>query len=641
MLASNVLPRDGQFKLKRPLITTNGFIAEVDPVVKDQLDELNMLLSKRVFLSASDDELKKDEIKLDPAVKEAAGAKKNYQGNNLAELLRLRIENKLVGESHKGENQWPDGSLLARLYAEKSSPEKLTLEEIIDKTGELASLKYDYQTKVSASWTVLDFNTKTVLSYEGISNYLIVYAYFRRHIQDVNGLANFILSNTDGVRKIVNYALVSGARFYINQEKLNVQYNHDSDAVIQNILAANIQLSASFKDSVARIVDQQVYNGKELELIKNANIGVIPPGLIPQLVKLIKKSPVPITEANVNYFLPLFITQLRSSEPATDVEEPDVTTTDDFEVERFVDDKSTVQISASNVECAAQLFYSMTLGDELDIFNVVNFFTHKYMVRGNIQIQDRQLRDDLQQYVFSNRFTDVKTGRVLDRTRLPERQMFYRQVFSYGNAQTTDDVIVNKEFPKLWRILITESARYLERVQDSPNPDMYVSRQTVMQAVEDLQYNLSTNCTGMANVITPIVYKELHFVVKRIFMHPEIMRQIVPAGGSWWKVVETLHSEMKQAKPKTTVLNNKANLGYDIIKSIASYNPALFEEDGAFSSFISNVDAYIITQAQLQEDDEDRKSDGNGKLPLMPPQDERDPPQAAGNTAKGNDEWDF
>ena len=122
-----------------------------------------------------------------------------------------------------------------------------------------------------------------------------------------------------------------------------------------------------------------------------------------------------------------------------------------------------------------------------------------------------------------------------------------------------------------------------------------------MQAVEDLQYNLSTHCTGMANVITPIIYAELNFVIRRIFMHPEILRQVVPSGGTWWRVVETLSMEMTHTRPKSTVLYNKAKLGHGIIGSIADYNPATFEDDANFSAFISNVDALITTQSILQD----------------------------------------
>jgi hypothetical protein len=229
--------------------------------------------------------------------------------------------------------------------------------------------------------------------------------------------------------------------------------------------------------------------------------------------------------------------------------------------------------------------------------------------------------------------------------------MFYRQVFNWGHGQVTDDLIVNAEFPKLWKVLILESAKYLERAQISPNPDSYVSRQNVMQAVEDLQYNLSTHCTGMANVITPLIYSELNFVIRRIFMHDEVLRQIVPQGGTWWRVVETLYMGMKNTRPRSTVLYNKAKLGDSILRQIADYNPSTFENDGPFASFISDVEAFITTQSILQEslaedirqgDDDDKPGmpRRNGERPdAMPPP----PPPAAGSPAQApaGDEWAF
>jgi hypothetical protein len=285
----------------------------------------------------------------------------------------------------------------------------------------------------------------------------------------------------------------------------------------------------------------------------------------------------------------------------------------DFDVDFLDEQASTVTIAINNIRCAAQMFYSMTLGDELNIFDVMNYFTHKFMIRGTIQISDKTLREDLQLYVFSNKFTNILNGKIVDRTRPTERYMFYKQVFNYGSGQITEDVIVNKEFNKLFKILIMEGAKYIQRAQESPNPESYVSRQPIMQAVEDLQYNLSTHCSGMANVITPIIYEELNFIIKRVLNHPEIVQQLVPAGGTWWKVVELLYEGMKQQRPKTTILYNKAKLGFEIFDSIAKYNPASFEDDKNFSDFISNVDAYIITQAQLQsfDDDNDDKQPEN------------------------------
>src|SRR5882757_3376874 len=114
---------------------------------------------------------------------------------------------------------------------------------------------------------------------------------------------------------------------------------------------------------------------------------------------------------------------------------------------------------------------------------------------------------------------------------------------------------------------------------------------------------------------------------------------------------------MKNVRPKATVLYNKAKLGHDIIRSIADYNPATFEDDANFSAFISNVDAFITTQSILQEaltDDLKKGDDEEGdyasaarpsapvtmpnipNIPNMPP---AGVPVAAGS--KGGDKWDI
>jgi hypothetical protein len=296
----------------------------------------------------------------------------------------------------------------------------------------------------------------------------------------------------------------------------------------------------------------------------------------------------------------------------------------------------------------------MVLGEELEIFNVVNYFTHKFLVRGEFEIEDSRLRKDLQMYVFSNRYLDLRTKKTEDRTRQPERQMFYRQVFNEGKTRVPESLIVNWEYPKLWKVLMLESARCLEWLRESYNPESFVSKQNVMQAVEDLQYNLSTHCTGMSNVMTPLIYAELDFVMRRILQHPEVIRQVVPQGGTWWKVVEKLYMEMYHRRPKVTVLYNKARLGNDILRSIANYNATTFEDINVFKAFLSTVEAFITTQSILQEalvddlkkhgpdhdetemdDDEFPELKKNGHRPAM-----REMTPAAGPSVESKD-WDF
>jgi hypothetical protein len=96
------------------------------------------------------------------------------------------------------------------------------------------------------------------------------------------------------------------------------------------------------------------------------------------------------------------------------------------------------------------------------------------------------------------------------------------------------------------------------------------------------------------------MFAELNFIIKRILMHPDVVKQVVPIGGTWWRVVERLYMDLKQTRPRSTALYNKAKLGHDIIKQISEYNASTFEKDTSFSEFISDVDAYITTQSILQ-----------------------------------------
>jgi len=630
---ANNTPLDGRTSsllIKRPLITTSGFIFDVDPTAKNHLDELNALFGRRIL-------------------------DKRIPINDVKALL----EKPLTPKRTSGGDKWSRKSIAHALKNAPEADDKLTLAEYIDSQPALSALKYSFEDKLAAIRSTLDYNSKTVLDGNpAIRDYLVSFAFLVMDLKELYGLTNFVLVNRLGAKNIANYAIVSAARTIIEQEHLKVQdYNNDNSDIVDQIKAAGLSMStAKFKDSLQALVNGFVFFSAESKIIEDAEkvIGPFPSGIKPLLIKYIKNSPVTITPANANFYLPLFISQIEGTVEVEEPTEVDVDQADrDFEVDFLEDDDTLIEISRSAVRCAAQLYYDMVLGEELDVFNIANYFTHKYLVRGSMEILDGRLRDDLQLYVFSNKFTDLKTKRIEDRTRPGERQMFYRQVFNQGSGQITEDVIVNSEFPRLWKVLVLESANYIERSQSSFNPGA-VTKQKVMQAVEDLQYNLSTHCTGMANVISPLINAELEFVIRRIFMHPEVLRQVVPQGGTWWRVVETLYMGLKHSRPKSTVIYNKAKLGNEIIRAIAEYNPATFEDDSIFNNFISNVDAFITTQSILQEaltddlkkiaEDEVTAPDGyhakaNGYHKTAP--DMAAIPAAAPSAKAGGDEWDF
>jgi hypothetical protein len=133
-------------------------------------------------------------------------------------------------------------------------------------------------------------------------------------------------------------------------------------------------------------------------------------------------------------------------------------------------------------------------------------------------------------------------------------------------------------------------------------------------------------------------------------MHPEVTRQVVPVGGTWWRVVEMLFSSMKVTRPKATVLYNKAKLGQLILKSIAEYNPATFEGDRNFSDFISNTDAFITTQSILQDSlpheiRRDRREEegkgSNGHMDYKKAESDYADADKPSPKSAASDEWDF
>ncbi len=649
------------FMLRRPLITSNGFTTNLDPTIKQHLTELDTLLGKHAFTPLEDDSISyydsaetKSGVKSSAAKKAAATNEPGHGPLN----LRDEVEKPIYAKKTEKEEIWDKRGLLYDIVHTKIN-NLSSISDCIDQNKELANLKYEYQNYLTENWNFLSDNHKTILGYQNITDYILAYAYLRKGISEVNALNNFINNRKDGLIAIVNYAIISTTRTIIQKESLNIPpvnikklpftYNDDEHPLIQKVINSNLSLNNfSFSKELDKIINDFIYNGHESKLIEHADIGDIPTEYIPLLIKYIKSSPIPITDLNVNYFLPLFINQIKSSTFFSD-DTSSVTDEEldkDFEVEFFEDDKTSVQANVSNVKCAAKLYYSMIVGEELDVFNLVNYFTHKFLIKNRIDIQDPKLRENIQMYVFSNKFVDISTGRVLERTRPAEKQMFYRQVFDIGNAPVTDDMITNSDFGGLWKTLILEADNYIEKAQLSPNPDNYVSRQNVMQAVEELQYNLSANCTGMATVISPMIYAELNFIVHKIFEHPEVIRQVVPANGTWWRVVETLYANMRQKRLNATVVYNKAKLSHSILSKIATYNPATFEQDSAFSAFISDVNALISTQSIIQQNSKKDRLGNQGDENKVSSSDDdaktSDSNKSNNSPAKtGNDEWDF
>lgn len=672
-----VTPSTGRFRMRRSDATMLGFTSKVDARVAKELSDLDELLRRRIVDGSKPKQMLTgwSRLPLSPrrhaTVAPPAPAPPST-GKSPAPRSTAAAPATPAATGASRVDVWDKGSLAAELAGEKVDPKKRTIAEVLDADPKLAQIRNAFDAALDERWNELDLAQRTVLGYRGIRDLLISRAALAMGIEYTTAAVNFVVTDDErGVPDLTDYALIGAARKWVYDRNLAVaDISDDGGETVKAVQDASLSLTENgFEPALEQLIERRIRNQQFDPFIKAAKLDWMTPHVRELLYEKIRALPAGrLTLANAPHLLPIFAADIAAST----VEPPTPTTTGDdpFKVDFFVEDSAQLQISTAAVKCASQLYYVMTLGDELGVFDAVRFFTHRYLFRDGFAVEDRTLRRDLENYVFSEQFPghDEEAGetRLMHVTHDAERRSFYRQVFNLGTEPVPGDGLANTDFNRLWKILMLESARFLERAQVSPHPDSYVSKQNVMQAVEDVQYNLSTSCVGMATVMTPLMYAELDFVVKRILGHEEVRKHIVPSGGSWWKVVEKL-AAVQGRRTRASVLHNKARLGYSLLRQVAEYTPSRFEQDDVFSAFISDVDAFITTQSILQEEegdallvDPDDGAAGDGTAPGMPPipgmptipglTDLPGMPVAVGAPPYGNgsspsatprDEWDF
>ena len=528
-------------------------------------------------------------------------------------LLQEELKRRLIPKKTTAEKWDPAG--IVKFILDNEADDAMSIADSIDKINKLANLKNSFLQYLQGRWNSLTENQKAVLNteaYPNVMDYLLAYGYFVRGIGEVTAMFNFVSTHKYGASSAVNYALISTARHMIQKNGLVIEedeqghtYNDDDHPIVISLKAASIPFHEDeFKFQVEKVFKNYIANGSQFRMIKKGllNIGMsqeemtaLPDSRLKALTIELRKSPIKVTDQNIDRILPQYLYLLSDSSGISDAEEEvdlDVDEGDSmFEVVFEEDEPTAVEANTSNVRCAAQLYSSMIMDTELDLFNLTNYLTNNYLIRNRVDISDKTLANNLQQFVFSNRFTvehqGVKT--TYDRTDASERAHFYRQVFNYGSEAMPQDVIANVRFPRLWAALLPAVKQYLEESSSSLSEDTFVSKGGVMQIVAGLKTNAAQFCTSIAKIISPIIDAEWHFIKEKILAHPEIVRQVSPTLPSWKGVAETLYSEMKQHSIDASLIYDRARLSYLILREVAEYEPRKFEEQNAFIDFCSLV----------------------------------------------------
>jgi hypothetical protein len=488
---------------------------------------------------------------------------------------------------------------------DKEKPESLRdLNGFIDSQNHASSF---YEVKKMIEEDKLSLNAYVFLNKPFIAAYLFLKAIYSPSLEltDVAAIYKNMkeeVNDPGGVKEVYRFVLYNSIAQIKHENKIETGGETRLQA-LEKVLKrqAIISLGAGvFSEKILSYIKQDVFNKDELKLIEdNRDVLNINDEDIPYLLSYIKKSKIKIEPDNAQFYLSIALSNLKNNNLSYSSDKDEEIADFDFGVTYYDDVKTAQSYNKESILCAAQLYYVMTLGDELGIFDVVNTIMTKEMPKGRVDITSKQLMKDLQQYFFNENFSIGSDGTQYKRTLAEERHMFYKQVFDIGGGEIVDGAETNKEFNILWNTLLEEVVKYISKIERSNNPELFVSKQNIFQAIEDLQYNLSNYCTGMAKVATPIMNKELDFVVERFLMHEDIRKQLAPNGnGSFWKVIENV--QRGKGMMNTSLLRNKAVFTHKIITAIANYTPLAFDNDKVTGEFVSTVEALIINNDQLE-----------------------------------------
>jgi len=262
----------------------------------------------------------------------------------------------------------------------------------------------------------------------------------------------------------------------------------------------------------------------------------------------------------------------------------------DFQVDMF--DSSAAQIVLEdNVRAAGALMWCYDIGERLGVYKLTDALVYRWWV-GLLDFGDADLTAELYRYY---KLRDERPAEE-------ERFLLYRRILDVGQAPVDDRVIVNDEFPSLWRTLMEEVATYIDRTEASFRDRVNI--QGVVQAIREVQYNLTERMAGMALTQVTEMYNQLRQTESGsgvlggldILGHPEVVGQLSSGRRrDQWSVIERLAKEEFGVSPNVSALRTSAVEAFKVVDYIAQFREGVVDED-AFDAFIAAAKAWILAQ---------------------------------------------
>ncbi|MCB9273728.1 MAG: hypothetical protein H6564_06785 [Lewinellaceae bacterium] len=271
-------------------------------------------------------------------------------------------------------------------------------------------------------------------------------------------------------------------------------------------------------------------------------------------------------------------------------------------------------ISPDNILAAGALDYIYELGDNLGIFRVTDALVLMW-AQGRLELSQARYNNR----VVVNGIVEGDAASRLyryyklrdSRLTYEERAMIYKQVLNKGQANLLSRMNPNTDFTLLWVQLMSEVVDFIGKSEKHFSFDNMVSRSSLYQSTQNLQYNLTFNMVGKPLNDVHEMYAQLQECIS-ILGHAEIVDQLSGGGiKNMWTVVDKVSRQELGFAPNISASRTAAVEGHKIFKWISGFDENSVD-DQVFKNFVNSAEAYIIAKGQTTEQRSPLLMEGNG-----------------------------
>lgn len=251
-------------------------------------------------------------------------------------------------------------------------------------------------------------------------------------------------------------------------------------------------------------------------------------------------------------------------------------------------------IIEENIKAAGALHYLNILGEVCGIFRVTDAIVYRWAT-GRLDLPNDQDTEGTASKLY--RYYKFRE----ERSPKEDRMLLYKRVLDRGEIELMDGMIANTEFTRLWKNLIYEFVRYIQKEENNDTPEQ-ISRKPIFFAIQDLQYNLSASMTGMAPIQTQEIYYQFRDCLD-ILRDPNIVSQV---GNGYrrnmWTVIEKVSTEEFKSLPNVSALRTAAVEGQKIFKHLSEADDSLLQQGSTlFEDMKKSVDLFVTAMGEREK----------------------------------------